>query len=468
MSWGVDQTLRERLGRGTDMRDKTETEGISDNRKELLDDLLDIILKHKKEIRKVPQASHITTATEYAKKRGLSATQVDLDNDGTPETVVWDRSGRFPYIVNGYKLAPSDYHVRNAYWGTHPNSEDRVEEPMDDWIDNKVYKTTGRKDNRWITDRIEVLEQGRKLQDWSGYSMPTKPKRVMSPYSVFSKLIAPMVKGVWREKAFYDAFGIELSKEGVSYTDQIFRKIISPIAIYRALYLRMIEQKFYFVKCDANGGQPINYASFKKYLKEERGKKEFYNWFFTNCLQGADKSEFNPKYVNMDLVVETLVPKLEGDKIRQIDVLFHLLGEANWNNPNPFVIDSGTQYTLQDVLKNDNVAKIVFAILQDKDHPYFRAVKKNLEIARKTSQMSTDAYIGKSNVANIIVDNEAYTKYKDSIRKTGSPNHVLPQSPPRGGFAQHVMEQARPAEEPPAQPAEEVLPGQKRLDDFFQ
>ena len=121
MSWGVDQTLRERLGKGTDMRDRTETEGISDNRKELLDDLLDIILKHKKEIRKVPQASHITSATEYAKKRGLSATQVDLDNDGTPETVVWDRSGRFPYIVNGYKLAPSDYHVRNAYCGTHPN-----------------------------------------------------------------------------------------------------------------------------------------------------------------------------------------------------------------------------------------------------------------------------------------------------------------------------------------------------------
>ena len=119
-------------------------------------------------------------------------------------------------------------------------------------------------------------------------------------------------------------------------------------------------------------------------------------------------------------------------------------------------------------MKNDNIAKIVFTILQDKDHPYFRTVKKNLEIARKTSQMSTDAYIGKSNVANIIVDNVAYEKYKDSMRKTGSPNHVLPQSPPRGGFAQHVMEPARPVEEAPAPPAEEVLPGQKRLDDFFQ
>ena len=88
MSWGVDKTLRERLGKGTDMRPHVETEGISSNRKELIDDLLDIILKHKKEIRKVPQASHITTATEYARKRGLSATQVDLDKDGTPETVV--------------------------------------------------------------------------------------------------------------------------------------------------------------------------------------------------------------------------------------------------------------------------------------------------------------------------------------------------------------------------------------------
>ena len=56
----------------------------------------------------------------------------------------------------------------------------------------------------------------------------------------------------------------------------------------------------------------------------------------------------------------------------------------------------GTTYTLEQVLRSDDVAKVVFEVINNKDHPYFRTVKKNLEIARKTSQMSTDAYIGKS------------------------------------------------------------------------
>ena len=469
MSWGVDQTLRERLGRGTDMREHVETEGISATRKELLDDLLDIILKHKKEIRKVPQASHITSATEYARKRGLSATEVDLDGDGTRETVVWDRSGRVPYIVNGYKLAPSDYHVRNAYWGSHPNSEDRIEEPMDEWIDNKVYKTTQRKDNKWINDKFEILEEGRKLQNWAGYSMPTKPKKVMSPYSIFSKLIAPLVKQVWFQDSFYRSFGITggSGEDKGSYTAEMFKKIISPISIYRALYLRLVEQKFYFTKCDANGGNPINYAAFKKYMKEERGKKEFYNWFFVNYLDGPDKSEFKKSMIDLEKVVKTLIPGevKPGEKAGPIHVLLHLLGEANWKNNNPFVIKDGTTYTLEQVLRSDDVAKVVFEVINNKDHPYFRTVKKNLEIARKTSQMSTDAYIGKSNVANIIVDQEAYRFYKSSVKHTGTPNDILPPSPDkRMGPAVQVD----PVDEAMAQQAQQQVPtGQRKMTDFF-
>jgi hypothetical protein len=137
--------------------------------------------------------------------------------------------------------------------------------------------------------------------------MPTKPKKVMSPYSIFSKLIAPIVKEVWLQNEFYNRFGIERSQDGMSYTAEMFKKIISPIAIYRALYLRLVEQKFYFTKCDANGDEFINYASFKKYMKEERGKKDFYNWFFDNYLDGVDKSQFKSNIINLERVIETIM-----------------------------------------------------------------------------------------------------------------------------------------------------------------
>ena len=254
----------------------------------------------------------------------------------------------------------------------------------------------------------------------------------------------------------------------MSYTAEMFKKIISPIAIYRALYLRMVEQKFYFTKCDANGGSSINYASFKKYMKEERGKKEFYNWFFVKYLDGPDKSQFKSTIIDLDKVVKTLIPGevRQGEKAGPIHVLLHLLGEANWRNNNPFVIDNGTTYTLEQVLKSDNVAKVVYDILNNKEHPYFRTVKKNLEIARKTSQMSTDAYIGKSNVANIIVNEEAYRIYKSSVKHTGAPNDILPPSPEkRMGPAQVVdpLEEAMIEQE-----AQQQVPsGQRKMTDFF-
>ena len=95
---------------------KQENQDYRDSIKsEVLEDLYDIILKHKKELRKIPQCSHINGAQDWARKRRLEAREADLDHDGTRETVVWDRSGRFPYIVNGYKLSPSKQPLRKLF-----------------------------------------------------------------------------------------------------------------------------------------------------------------------------------------------------------------------------------------------------------------------------------------------------------------------------------------------------------------
>ena len=62
-------------------------------------------------------------------------------------------------------------------------------------------------------------------------------------------------------------------------------------------------------------------------------------------------------------------------------------------------------------------------------------MKKNLERAKKISQMSSEKFIGKANLENILNDKIAYDAYRKSVNKTGSPNHMVPSTPAkRGGF----------------------------------
>ena len=363
-------TIRQQFGHGQDMRVKDEEQdpfAISKSKEDLIDSMLNLIVNHKKSLKLIPQCSHPATAKEWAAKRGLSISTPDLDNNpATQEVVVWDKSGRYPYVVNGYQLTRSDFPTRHAYWGTHQTAESRFDEPMDDWIRNKVYRTTTRPDNKWIIDTVGNTELGDQIEKY-GYGMPTKPKKMMTPYAVFSKLIAPLVKRVWATKRFYDVLDIQTdSSDSSSYVAEMFKKIISPISIYRALYLRLVEQKFYFKICDDNGGNPIDYVAFKKYMKTDRGKSNFYSWFYQNILDGENREKFNEKEVSLTIVCENLVPpRNQGDPIRQMDMLFHLLGTANLDSTEPFLADvDGATATLEQVLTNDRLAKIAFEVLE--------------------------------------------------------------------------------------------------------
>ena len=458
--WG-DQSIRQQFGHGEDKRIKNEDEdqwAISKSREDLIDSMLNLIVNHKKSLKLIPQCSHPDTAREWASKRGLSVTTPDLDNDpATQEVVVWDKSGRYPYVVNGYQLERSDYPTRNAYWGTHQTAESRMEEPMDEWVSNKVYNVKTRDDNKWIVDAVDVTQLGRNIERY-GYGMPTKPKKMMTPYAIFSKLIAPLVKRVWATEQFYNAFGITTDVDDkASYVAEMFRKIVSPISIYRALYLRLVEQKYFFKQCDANGGNPIAYSAFKKYMKTDRGKADFYNWFYKNYLIGDDKGEFNRDVINIDIVCENLVPmRKEGEPVRNVDVLLNLLGEGNWTNNEAFIIDTdGNSATLKETLKSDKISKLAYTILEDKNHQSHKDAKKRLDKAKRISQISSEKFIGKANVDKIVSDRVAYEAYRKSLAKTGTPNHMVPGSPAKGGSAQ---------EAPPQPPAPK---GQRRMDDFF-
>jgi hypothetical protein len=121
---------------------------LSEGKKNLFDSLVNMVVNHKMELQKIPACSHLNTANVWAEKRGLRAGQEDFDQDGHPETVVYNKSGQ-PFIINGYKLKSSDYPARNAYWGAHPTSEDRAGEPMREWINEQAYNQVIDQDKPW-------------------------------------------------------------------------------------------------------------------------------------------------------------------------------------------------------------------------------------------------------------------------------------------------------------------------------
>ena len=109
----------EDLGTEEDLR--TLNDGYTDNRKDMYNAMLNLILKHKVELQKIPATSAIESAKEWAGKRGLRAGTKDLDGDGKPETIVYNKAGK-PWIINGYRLKASDYPIRNAFYTRFPTA----------------------------------------------------------------------------------------------------------------------------------------------------------------------------------------------------------------------------------------------------------------------------------------------------------------------------------------------------------
>ena len=426
-----DQTLRQRFGHGEDRRvknEETDPWAISKNSEDLIDSMLNLIVNHKKALKVIPQCSHPDTAREWASKRGLSVSTPDLDNDpATQEVVVWDKSGKRPYVVNGYKLTKSDYPTRNAYWGSHKTAEERVEEPMDEWIENKVYNIKKRPDNQWVTDSIGLGEVGHQIERY-GYGLPTKPKKMMTPYAVFSKLIASTVSDFWIEDIVQKRLGVE-NITNFDYS-KILRKIISPITIYRVLYLILIEQKFLFHLIDKNGGNAISYKTFKKYIKEDRGKAAFYDWFYNTRLTGDQKESLNHTLFNTGVVADVLIPKAFSEinfsqPLGIVFILANLIGRSLWTREVPFVTMDGKSYTFKEVIQDDNVAFNVNELLNDpadENKQAKRSLKKQIEICKKISQSAIDDYLSPKNIEALVCNGDYYARRNAALQGTGNEN----------------------------------------------
>ena len=388
-----------RAGLEEDLRKSTSNE-LSAARESALNDMLNLILNHKKEITKVPSATTERGAKAWVAKRpgqGYRVAYKDIGGDPEKEVVVFDKAGR-PFMINGYKLKPSDYGLRKAYFEANPTSVDRAGNPMKQWAQDFVW--TSKKDpknvwNRTVSKNNEAYE---KMKAW-GYRMPTKPKTQISPYAIFSKKIASMVKDVLNGDDLLDRIDSTWNNQS-KYGDnnkKILAKIISPISIYRYLFMRLVEQVYYVALTGSPQTQKLvySYDSFKKFIS--KNKATFRNWFMENVMDAKQKYEkFQSGFINEEAIKDALVrEEINWDGSDLQDGIVFLLGVANINAEFTLVDSKDGEeqrITFKQLLTDNDLAGEILTAVSSKHYSYYKSAKQTIERIKKNAQKSMDAY----------------------------------------------------------------------------
>lgn len=297
----------------------------------LYNSLVDLVLTHKSELKKYPEAMSRTTATAWGAKRGLHLGEPgeDLNHDGVEDVVLYNKAGK-PVVVNGYKAHPSDFAARQEYYDAYPTKEARMERSFKDWGKTEYYKTKKNPDNPW-KQSVEMTDKARNLKE-KGCSIPTAPTKRMSVYAIFSKLIAPFVK-MWEEQPIGQSnlpmlvTSILGEQAGLSNV-RFFKRVVSPISIYRALYMKMVLRPFFFELTD-NNIIPPNYESFNKYIKEN--PDQLYSFFKQYLTE--DQLQFKENFVTPAVIGSNMVKDdVNWDGSDPDDVIVFLIGLKNLNN----------------------------------------------------------------------------------------------------------------------------------------
>ena len=425
---------------------------LGEKREDILDSMLNLILNHKKELQKVPACTTLAGAKAWCEKRpgsGFRAGLDDVGGDPESEVVVYDKSGK-PFIVNGYKLKPSDYGIRKLYReAIDKDPEGMIGTSMRDWVTNQAWSTQESKENKWdlrVTKNTDVYDR---MKGW-GYRMPSKPKALTTPYSIFSKLIAPIVRDVLTEGDIYNRLASVFGLTAVAGPECLyfFNKIVSPISVYRFLYLRLIEQKFYWSVKQSPATKNINtFERFKKYIKDN--KATFRQWFFKHIMTGERKENLSSAWCGKGAVLDNLVKQsiqLDGSDIQ--DGIVFMLGVKNLADQEPVEFrykGKDIRTTFRELLTNNNAATIFNTVLKAKKDSYSKVLKRRLDRWRKASEASIKAYFKDDRAKKLFFDDEVGMQtFLAAIQNAGLPNATDP-----GSAARQSAGVSSPVRQPP-------------------
>jgi len=290
-----------------DVREFKAAKGQTD----LYDSLINLVLNHKKELKKIPEAMHISTAKPWAEKRGLRAETHDLNQDGDPDVIVYDKAGN-PLIINGYKPKNSDYYSRQMYTGAYPNKANRIVNPYGDFV-NEVFYDYQAPEKPWGTGKVNKKGADNKFYETAkrlGYRVPTRPRERSQPFALFTKLMSSKMKEFWaRVRA--GEFG---------NTRFIWKKVISPLNLMRFLYIVLVDRPIFVTKI-LQLGKPT-YEQWKAWKKAN--KDEYFGYVIGAMLQ-KDKIKFTVENI-AQFLLQTTFAKFNNEAVLNI-----LLGDYGWD-----------------------------------------------------------------------------------------------------------------------------------------
>ena len=404
-------------------------EGYSDDTKDMYNAMLTLILDHKKELQKIPAASSLESATIWARKRGLRAGTEDFNGDGIKETVVYNRAGK-PWIINGYKLKASDYPQRNAFYKQFPNPEDRAGESMKSWLQSQTYDIRVDENNPW-KKHIRKTDFGRQLEE-SGYKLPTKPKKKLSVFNIFSKLVAPILKEYYESE---DGYPITLlGDEAGPACVKVLKKIVSPISMYRMLYMKMVERVYYFfLRNHYERFSRLTYKQFKEYVKNN--ENTYYEWFKTNYL-APNQKEFKANKITPRIIQGQIVKDdINWDGTDPDDAIVFMIGVNNMGNDN-----------CSSVLRNNVKAE---EFLNDKHSDDHKQAMKDMAKWKKVASTSQKQFF-KDQIRWLFENDDAETRFNQAEQE-GMNTLAATTADAYQESAQQPSSPLRPPEQPPAE-----------------
>ena len=399
------------VGRYVDpAREHKQDNALAAARKDAFDSLLNLILTHKKEIVKVPATSSYRSAQEWVKKhKGYRVEEKDIGGGPEKEVVIYDRTG-YPAIVNGYKLGASDWGIRSGYYKEHPTAEHRAGYSMKDWAQDKFWKVTKDDDNPWMNKSVLMTPYANEIKQ-TGFRISTKPKMKQSVYSIFSKLISKHVKSFFDTQEFTRIARGATNSLGAN-CGKFLKKVVSPITIYRYLYMKIVERNYFFQQLSEGHLKSRSYQAFKQYLKLYANR--FFTWFCREFLDGT-KLKFKESRITDVIVYRNLVDgewNTDGSDIN--DGFTFLVGVENWNETTPSFKLGSNVYTFGQILADDAVSGAFLAALEDKtDKKAMRAARQALEKFKKRAQKGAKEFFDERMKSAFFTDEKAEAIWRE-------------------------------------------------------
>ena len=225
-----DRLSRSSFGRLTDIRQR----GAPDST--IYDDLINLILNHKKDIKFAPSCETYEGAKRYAKAHGLRPADknIDINHDGIKDVVLYNKAG-YPVMINGYYLAPSKAPFRQMYREANPTPVDRTNIGGFKGFMNDLWGVQGdfnENGERTVVHDIHNLPAGfANLRD-QGWRLPPAPRKQLSFHQLCMRVLGDSFRmftdqEIFNTRRYLISLLPRLSVLALEYTDIVDRSFIN-------------------------------------------------------------------------------------------------------------------------------------------------------------------------------------------------------------------------------------------------